>query len=310
MNDYYTLRSGGHSHLRRVLALARLKPGVEDRRRPTPSCGLLAAAAGDRASGPLSEPALGRRRWGSRCRLRPLQDGDRAARPAPCCCCCSPAVGDGAADCVREHRAVPAGAVASAAGRSGDPVWRSAPPAGRLVQQFLAEALVLAAAGGRARACGARSCLVRGARRAQSDEQSAAGDGARADAHGPRLHDAALSALTAHPVRPAAGAGRNGGRQAAPARPRTGARGTSRAMRSSPSKWRSRWCCSRARRSCVRGLLADQQRAARLLAGRRHRDAAAADAAAAGRAGERRALQYQAVSVEAFARFPAWRRRR
>jgi predicted permease len=29
MNDYYTLRSGGHSHLRRVLALARLKEGVE-----------------------------------------------------------------------------------------------------------------------------------------------------------------------------------------------------------------------------------------------------------------------------------------
>ncbi|HJR60476.1 MAG TPA: ABC transporter permease [Vicinamibacterales bacterium] len=29
MNDYYTLRSGEHSHLRRVLALARLKPGVE-----------------------------------------------------------------------------------------------------------------------------------------------------------------------------------------------------------------------------------------------------------------------------------------
>ncbi len=29
MNDYYTLRSGGHSHLRRVLALAKLKPGTE-----------------------------------------------------------------------------------------------------------------------------------------------------------------------------------------------------------------------------------------------------------------------------------------
>jgi predicted permease len=28
LNDYYTLRSGGHSHLRRVLALAKLQPGI------------------------------------------------------------------------------------------------------------------------------------------------------------------------------------------------------------------------------------------------------------------------------------------
>ncbi len=113
MNDYYTLRSGSHSHLRRVIALARLRPGVDVRQANAEMAVLGARLENEHPDLYRRKPSgedMGFIDAGPRAAGRRLRrDARRAAAPLRL-------RRHGAADRLRQRRAVPARAVAAAAG--------------------------------------------------------------------------------------------------------------------------------------------------------------------------------------------------